>query len=89
MNKDRRKAINEIRVNLIDLSPVEEAKSKLEELRDEEQDYYDNMPDGLKDGEKGDLARQAVENLESAISNLDTMLSEFEDCMNSLDSAAE
>lgn len=36
-------------------SLAEEAQAEAEELRDEEQDYYDNMPESLQGGEKGQL----------------------------------
>jgi flagellar biosynthesis chaperone FliJ len=73
MNAQRRKQIQ----SLIDT--IDDAKSQLETLRDDEQEYYDNMPEGLQAGEKGDKAQEcatalddAVNDMESAISNLAT-----------------
>lgn len=68
MNKARRTQIEALAAKL------EELKGDLEILRDEEQDYYDNMPESLQGGEKGDAAQQAVDELESAISSMDDAL---------------
>lgn len=43
----------------------------IEEVRDEEQEYYDNMPESLQGGEKGEMASAAIEHLESAINDLE------------------
>lgn len=59
MNQERRKQI-------------EEAKSILESARDDEQEYFDNMPDSLKDGEKGEKAQTAIDALDEAISACET-----------------
>src|SRR6266567_4390623 len=39
---------------------VENAKSELESLRDELQDWYDNLPEGFRNGDKGDRLQEAV-----------------------------
>jgi hypothetical protein len=76
MNNDRRKQINKA------VALMQEALSILETARDEEQEYYDNMPEGLQGSERGEAAEQAVSNLEDACSNL-------EDAISSAESAAE
>lgn len=45
--------------------------SQLEEVRDEEQEYYDNMSENLQGGERGDAAQEAVNNLDAAINFLE------------------
>jgi uncharacterized coiled-coil DUF342 family protein len=52
-------------------SAAEDFKTRAEELRDEEQEYYDNMPAGLQGGDKGDNAQAAVSEMESAMEELD------------------
>ena len=47
MNKERRNALYKI-VNALD-----EKSKELEKIRDEEQDCYDNLPEGLVDSERG------------------------------------
>ena len=76
MNKQRRKAINDISDSVRDL------QTKIDNLKDAEQDYYDNMPENLQESERGEIAEEAIDNLQSAYDSL-------EDAINSLDSAAQ
>ena len=69
MNKIRREALEKISTGLEDL------KADLETLRDEEQDYADNMPEGLQSSEKHDTAENAVSSMDEAIDNLDSVVS--------------
>jgi DNA repair exonuclease SbcCD ATPase subunit len=86
MNANRRKAIKLAISHLQGLkerleklsSELQDEKQVLEELRDEEQEYFDNMPEGLKNGEKG-------ENAEASISALDSMCNELDSCETYLD----
>ena len=48
MNKQRRQQPNEL------AEKIRALKDEVETLRDEEQDYYDNMPESFQNGEKGD-----------------------------------
>ncbi len=73
MNAERRKALEAVSAKL------EDAKSELETLREEEEGYYDNMPESLQSGEKGEKAQaamdamqEAVDSIESAVDNLNT-----------------
>ncbi len=72
MNKERRKAINEI------IGRLDELKADIEALQDEEQEYYDNMPEGIQYGEKGNRAQEAIDALEEAVSNLDDAIGSLE-----------
>ena len=60
MNNSRRKELEKA-VNLL-----EEAQSILEDCREEEQEYLDNMPENLQYSEKHDMAEEAVTALEGA-----------------------
>ena len=79
MNKQRRKALDAIREDITvlpfsdALAALDDCKAKLEELRDEEQDAFDNMPEGLQYSEKGEMAEAAVENLEMAMSEIEEL----------------
>lgn len=44
---------------------------RLEELRDEEQEAYDNLPEGIQDSERGENMYNAIDNIESAISSIE------------------
>ena len=64
MNKARRKAIAEVR------DILESATSNLEVIRDEEQESFDNLPDGIQESERGEKMSECIEYLEEAIENL-------------------
>ena len=49
------------------LSDIVYAKEILQEVRDEEEESYDNLPEGLQCGEKGDMMQDAIGYLEDAI----------------------
>lgn len=72
MNKGRRKQLTDISGNLEDL------KCDLELLRDEEQEYYDKMPESMQGGEKGSKAEEAVEAMDTAISEIEDVISNIE-----------
>ncbi len=73
MNKIRREALGKIR------EIIEAASSELENLQDEEQEYFDNMPESLKLGEKGETAENAVTNLGSAVDDLEQVLNSIDE----------
>ena len=64
MNKTRRKAIAEVR------DILESANSNLEVIRDEEQESFDNLPEGIQVSERGEKMSECIEYLEEAIENL-------------------
>ena len=65
MNNDRRKATQKA------IDELEEMKATIEDLRDEEQEAYDNMPESLQDSERGQASQQAYDNLGSSVSALE------------------
>ena len=73
MNNVRRKARNEI------AAQVEELMSALESLKDEEEEYRDNIPENLQGSERYDKADAACINLDSAYSGLEDVLSYIEE----------
>jgi len=44
-----------------------EAGDSFETVRDEEQEYFDNMPESIQSGEKGQAAEELISRLEEAI----------------------
>ena len=68
MNAPRRKAIREI------ISDLEELKSRLETIMDEEQEAYDNLPENLQGSERGEEMEAAADNLDSAFNGVDEVL---------------
>jgi len=57
---------------------VEEALAIVEPVRDEEQEAFDNMPDGLQQSERGQAAEQAASELDDAVDSLESVLSNIE-----------
>jgi len=88
MNNQRRKAIQEVMEQLsTPLDAITDLKEQLEAIMDEEQEYYDNMPESLQGGEKGDMAQEAIDQISEAVSTLDEICSSIEEVSNfSLDS---
>ena len=86
MNKDRRKAIAAICEQLDRLTALRDSiVEQIETIRDEEQDYYDNMPEGIQSGDKGDAASYAIDALDSAVSGLQAL--DFDDVASYLNDA--
>lgn len=69
MNKARREAIQAA------IAKIKEGQSELESIRDEEQEYYDTMPENFQSGEKGQAAQEAIELLETAVSYAEEAIS--------------
>lgn len=69
MNKNRRQQLSEKNDKL------EEIKADIEMLRDEEQDYHDNMPESLQSGGKGQQAEEAIYEMDSAILGIEEAIS--------------
>ena len=72
MNKARRAELEKIVERIADLRVMaDEIKTDLEAIRDEEQDYFDNMPESLQGGEKGENAQTEIDAMEEAINALE------------------
>ena len=72
MNKERRQLIAKAE------TLISAARALLEQARDEERDYYENMPESLKGSERGQAAEDATDKLSTAIDDLDNLdLSDF------------
>jgi len=71
MNKERRKKLQEA------ITKLDEARSIIETVRDEEQEAFDNMPESFQYAERGHKMDEAIgsmtdvaDDLESAVENL-------------------
>jgi Zn-dependent M32 family carboxypeptidase len=67
VNKERRRRLNAV------LEQLAAATQELEIIRDEEQEYYDNMPASFQDGEKGETAQEVITVLDDALSSLEEL----------------
>jgi predicted nucleic acid-binding Zn-ribbon protein len=55
-------------------SRVDDIRQDLDGLKDDEQEYYGNMPEGLQGGERGSMAEDAISNMDSALSDLEELV---------------
>lgn len=73
MNKIRRKQLAAI------MEKLEELKADLETLKEEEEDYRDNMPENLWGSERYEKAEAACDNLDYALDSLEEAVSYIEE----------
>lgn len=66
---------------------AEEIASILEDLRDQQQDSLDNMPEQLQDGDTGMMLQNRIDSLETAIDELNDI--SWEDCESDAESEVE
>ncbi|MCH7759841.1 hypothetical protein IIA15_00345 [candidate division TA06 bacterium] len=74
MNKQRRKDL------LAVLKAVAQASEDLDQITSEEQEAYDNLPDGIQAGAKGEALQENIDLLEQAVgelSDIDSTLGEL------------
>lgn len=88
MNKDRRKAIAEL-IEVIEKIDADYIQTRIEELRDEEQEYFDNMPESFQMGDKGQAAEAAVSYLDEAMSAVEQIVSQIDAITEALNNACE
>ena len=65
MNKQRRKDLLDVAEHLQD------ALDRLSEVRDEEQEAFDNMPESLQYGSRGDAMQEAIDTMDEWESEID------------------
>ena len=75
MNEKRRNAIESIINELIErFEEIKaEAIDQLSEIRDEEQEAYDNLPESLQESERGENMQNCIDALEEFMSDLEYM----------------
>ena len=73
MNNTKRKELKKA----IDL--LEEAKSRIETIMNEEQEGFDNLNEGLQQSMSGQAMEEAVGNMETAIDSIDDAISYIEE----------
>lgn len=75
MNDTRRRRISELKTQ-IDFAnkQLKEASKKLSSILSEEQDAFDNMPEGLQSSYRGMCSEDAIDNMEEASEKLDEVI---------------
>lgn len=72
MNKPRRKQLDKLCEMFVEL------KDMLEEIRDDEENYMDNIPENLQGSERYSIAEDAIDNMNLALDSLDEVISYIE-----------
>lgn len=75
MNKERRKSLREIQ------SKLDRLGQDLETLKDEEEEYRDNMPENLQESERYQRADEVCDLLQEALENLDNAYQQIEEAV--------
>lgn len=90
MNEKRRKSIAAVSLAASKIADcIERLQGMVEALQEEEQEYYDNMPEGLQAGEKGSAAQDASDALGSAVDCLVNAGESLAEATGHLDSSSE
>ena len=72
MNNDRRKRLNEIKKRITAILCT------IEEIRDEEEAAYENLPESLQESERGKKMYEAMEGLQDLYDHLESAADEIE-----------
>lgn len=90
MNAEQRKVLAEIIDKISEYRDLlENCQSDIEDVKSEEEDKYDNLPDSLRDGEKGERFQEVIDLLDNAISELESADTSIYDCLDYLNEASE
>lgn len=63
------------------IDKLEEIKTCLETIQEDETEKLDNMPEGLQESERGEKIQNIIENLEAAVSSLEDAIDYLNDAM--------
>ncbi len=75
MNKSRRNEISQVVADVADaLANLEAAIDRIASIRDDEQEYFDVMPESLQSGERGTTAEYAIEQLDEVVEALQALI---------------
>lgn len=74
MNKVRRAKISAV-INIIN----DKVTSELEDILNDEQEAFDNMPEGLQCSERGEQSEEAIGILEDVLSSLEEIVENLEE----------
>lgn len=67
MNKQRRNDLLDV------VSSLEEAYDRLNEIRDEEQEALDNMPESLQTSSRGEAMQEAIDEMDSIAEGIESV----------------
>ena len=74
MNKQRRQELGDV------VEYLDDAINRLEEIRDDEQESFDNLPEGFQYSDPGNRMLDAIDALDGFVSDIETVKGRIE-CM--------
>lgn len=84
MNKETRKQLSKLRDKVDSLkSQLLDLSEQVQEIRDEEDDKYYNLPDSLQESKVGKTIMEGEESLDEIIYNFEQVESEFDTLLDS------
>ena len=73
MNKERRKKVVKI------IEDINKIKDELQDVLNEEETVFDNMPENLQGSMRGEESEEAIDYMNEAIDALDTAVEQLEE----------
>lgn len=75
MNKQKREKIRRLKTKFQDVQiELKQLSGELSSILNEEQDAFDNMPEGLQSSYRGMCSEDAIDNMEEASEKLDEVI---------------
>lgn len=88
MNRERRKQIEAATAKIAEAeAALQAAQEIIQEVRDDEEAARDNLPESLQDGERGQAMQEAIDALDSALSDIEGV--DFSEMTSQLETAAQ
>ena len=86
MNKNTRRKLMGISTQVCAYKEsIEDLKSDIEVIRDEEGEKYENLPEGLQESEMGEKLQEVHEMLDEIANMLDTIIDDLDSVSGNLD----
>lgn len=76
MNKQDRKELDKA------LDLLSSASEIIMRIKEQEEEKYDNLPEGIQESERGERFQENIDNLESSLSDLESVLEYVENVIN-------
>lgn len=76
MNKQRRKWLESV------INKLEEQRDELANIQEEEQECYDNLPEGIQESDRGVQIQENADELDSASSDIDDIIERLYEIIN-------
>lgn len=75
MNKQRKEKIRQLKARFQDIqTELKQTSGELSSILNEEQNAFDNMPEGLQSSYRGMCSEDAIDNMEEANEKLDEVI---------------